>query len=121
MWALIVNNKVVEIAEEDPTNKYHESFVWVFFKENNVTVGMNYEDGKFTSVLEQSQLAAEKAWRNLELSRADQELNKVQDSDPKSTGTVTDWRAYRKELRAWPENINFPDVSSRPVAPDRGK
>src|SRR5690554_636524 len=53
----------------------------------------------------------ERIWRDAELNRSDIELNKVQDSDPKAKGSVSDWRTYRKELRAWPESENFPDSS----------
>lgn len=60
----------------------------------------------------------ERDWRDIELKRADNELNKVQDSDPKAIGTVTEWRQYRKDLRAWPENQNFPNKNLRPVSPD---
>lgn len=68
-------------------------------------------------ILEQ-QIQEERVWRNAELSRADIELNKVQDSDPNAVGIVGDWRTYRKELRAWPESPDFPDSTKRPVAPD---
>lgn len=61
---------------------------------------------------------AERAWRNKELVRSDIELNKVQDSDPKVKGTVSQWRDYRKALRAWPENTDFPNKDKRPLAPD---
>lgn len=57
-------------------------------------------------------------WRNSELVKADIELNKVQDSDPKAVGTVSQWREYRKALRGWPENSNFPNKEFRPKAPD---
>jgi hypothetical protein len=60
----------------------------------------------------------ERFWRNSELLRADIELNKVQDSDPKAMGTVGQWREYRKALRAWPEHKDFPSKAKRPVAPD---
>lgn len=60
----------------------------------------------------------EKDWRNAELDRADEELNKVQDADPKAFGTVTQWRQYRKELRAWPEHAEFPNKEFRPKSPD---
>jgi hypothetical protein len=59
----------------------------------------------------------EKHWRDAELKRADEELNKVQDSDPKAVGSVAQWREYRKLLRAWPEADNFPDIDSRPKSP----
>lgn len=60
----------------------------------------------------------ERAWRDIELLRADYELNKVQDADPNAVGTVALWREYRKNLRAFPQREGFPDVSARPVAPD---
>jgi hypothetical protein len=56
-------------------------------------------------------------WCNSELLVADNELDKVQDSDPKAIGTVSDWRTYRKALRAWPENKNFPKQEFRPKSP----
>lgn len=59
----------------------------------------------------------ERDWRNSELLRSDIELNKVQDSDPKAVGTVSDWRAYRKALRAWPEHSGFPNTDLRPTSP----
>lgn len=59
----------------------------------------------------------ENAWRNAELTRADEELNKVQDSDPKAVGTVAGWREYRKALRAWPESVKFPNTADRPTSP----
>lgn len=60
----------------------------------------------------------ERLWRNSELFRADIELNRVQDSDTKTVGNVSEWRAYRKELRGWPEHPNFPDENFRPKSPD---
>lgn len=60
----------------------------------------------------------ERNWRNTELLRADIELNKVQDGDPKSVGAVGDWRTYRKALRALPEHPLFPSIEARPTAPD---
>lgn len=60
----------------------------------------------------------ERVWRNAELIRADIVLNKVQDSDPKAVGSVSDWRNYRKSLRAWPEHQDFPKTEFRPKAPD---
>ena len=62
--------------------------------------------------------STERSWRDSELIRADIELYKVQDSDPKAVGTVTQWREYRKALRAWPEHKDFPNKEKRPVSPD---
>ncbi len=58
----------------------------------------------------------ERHWRDSELSRADIQLNKVQDG--MGTGTVSAWREYRCSLRDWPESPDFPDSTKRPMAPD---
>lgn len=60
---------------------------------------------------------SERLWRNLELVLSDIELNKVQDGDKKARSTVSAWRNYRKELRDWPENENFPKEKFRPTSP----
>lgn len=67
---------------------------------------------------EEDKAVVERLWRDAELARADIELYKVQDSDPKAVGTVAGWREYRKALRAWPEHEDFPNKEKRPVAPD---
>lgn len=69
---------------------------------------LSLEDSKFF----------ERNWRDNELKRADIELNKVQDSDSKAKGTVTQWREYRRLLRDLPEHALFPSIEARPVAPD---
>lgn len=74
-----------------------------------------------TVISQESLSTEERDWRNGELVRSDIELNKVQDSDPKSVGSVSHWRNYRKSLRAWPEDSNFPNQEFRPKAPDAGK
>lgn len=53
--------------------------------------------------------------RDLELSRADIMLNRVQDGET-GLGTQKAWRAYRMALRNWPDTEDFPEVM--PVAPD---
>lgn len=67
-------------------------------------------------VKQDSTAVEERVWRNLELQRADIELNKVQDGE--GVGSVQSWRDYRKQLRAWPQDKNFPLSSARPKAPD---
>lgn len=59
----------------------------------------------------------EDIWVSSELVVAGEELDKVQDSDPKAFGTVSQWREYRKALRAWPDHKDFPNKESRPVSP----
>jgi len=61
----------------------------------------------------------ERWWRDSELALSDTELNKVQDSDKKAVGTVSQWREYRKALRDWPEHANFPKIEFRPSAPSK--
>lgn len=62
--------------------------------------------------------ASEVYWVQKELDRVRDELEKVQDSDPSAVGTVTQWREYRKLLRSWTTNQNFPDKTKRPLSPD---
>lgn len=79
---------------------------------------ITFVDGVLVSTKKLVSDDEERGWRNFELYRADVELYKVQDSDPKAAGSVTDWRTYRKELRAWPEHKDFPNKDKRPVPPD---
>ena len=75
-------------------------------------------DEHFNNVSAKSAEYQERSWRDAELIRADIELNKVQDSDPKSVGSVSQWREYRKALRSYPESEGFPNKDLRPVSPD---
>lgn len=61
----------------------------------------------------------ETVWVSHEMERIRAELEKVQDSDPKATGSVSDWRSYRKALRAWSESLDFPNKDKRPLSPDK--
>lgn len=56
----------------------------------------------------------EKSWVSEELARATEELEKVQDADPKAVGSVADWRTYRKSLRAY---LDENPSGVRPVSP----
>ena len=73
-------------------------------------------DQRYIAFITPSTDAAEKLWRNAELTRADEELNKVQDADPKAVGTVAQWREYRRALRNYPESEGF-SSGIRPVSP----
>lgn len=57
----------------------------------------------------------ERAWRNEQLSIADIEIFKAEDLA--GSFNALDWRAYRKDLRNWPINVDFPDKTKRPVSP----
>jgi hypothetical protein len=60
----------------------------------------------------------EKIWVEQELQKVRDELEKVQDSDTNAVGSVSTWRTYRKALRAWQDNENFPNVEFRPKYKD---
>lgn len=64
-------------------------------------------------------ISEERAWRDSELSRADIELNKLQDSPTTKKGVILSWRKYRRELRDWPTTEGFPHTHHRPIAPDQ--
>lgn len=58
--------------------------------------------------------AIERGWRDSELLKADIEVNKAVDSAHPSESA---WRQYRVALRYWPQSPEFPNASTRPVAP----
>ena len=68
--------------------------------------------------IDTDQVSIENSWILTELERIRNELEKVQDSDPKAVGTVSQWREYRKLIRAWCENEKFPNKDFRPKSPD---
>lgn len=59
----------------------------------------------------------EHLWIDSEMHRIREEIEKVQDTDPGAVGTVSAWRTYRKALRVWCEDINFPNKAFRPTSP----
>jgi hypothetical protein len=59
----------------------------------------------------------ERIWRDSELARADCEIFKHDDGETGAIATVSAWRTYRKELRAWPTHESFPDSLMRPRLP----
>ena len=56
----------------------------------------------------------ERFWRDAELKKSDAAINMIQDSDTNAIGTIDGWRAYRRALRAWPQDPGFPDQNQRP-------
>ena len=87
-------------------------------------VGINWTDngdGTFsapvTPPLTSEELSAnERIWRDSELRRADIEVFKAEDLA--GAFDAEGWRIYRKDLRVWPDSVDFPDSTKRPVAPD---
>ena len=111
-------NKNIPPSSIEVSIKYHQDLLkgqsegkQIVVVDDNVTLAERQVDEEGIAFLE-------RIWRGSELLRSDIELYKVQDSDPKSKGSVSDWRSYRKDLRSWPENQNFPNKEFRPKAPD---
>lgn len=104
---------IVEITEE----QYNEFFDKINSGYRVVNVRGAFKVERFSEE-QPNNPESERIWRNMELARADIELFKVQDSDPKAVGSVSEWRQYRKELRAWSEHEGFPSKANRPKAPD---
>ncbi len=106
-------------TEEDIAQLFHPSLVWVECNNAEFGIGSNYVNKTFShKSSDDESLELERMWRDAELVRSDVELYKAQDADPKSIGSVSDWRIYRKALRAWPESKDFPKTLFRPKAPD---
>jgi hypothetical protein len=60
-------------------------------------------------------VAAERFWRNQQLSISDIHINKLQDGYCK--GSIKEWRNFRNALREWPQHERFPDKNFRPKQP----
>ena len=99
-----------------------DKFRWELINGQSTGKEISFEQGVISLEDKEFKLteifSLERDWRDAQLTYADIELNKVQDSDPKAIGSVSDWRAYRKALRAWPEHKDFPNKDKRPVSPD---
>ena len=73
----------------------------------------NTPEPEFTQTdLDNQKATEERQWRDKELKIADNELYKVQDG--MGTGSVGQWRDYRKDLREYPQSVGFP-YSDRPT------
>ena len=59
-------------------------------------------------------ITRERGWREEELFYADVQIN-IREDDGEDASA---WREYRKKLRAWPENKNFPKEKYRPKRPE---
>ena len=111
---------VVEVLETEYKieDLFHPSLNWQSCNIPTVDVGYTCKDGSWLPpVVQDFSAITERYWRNAELVRADEELNKVQDADPKAIGTVGQWREYRKALRNYPSVEGFPNETLRPVSP----
>lgn len=112
-----INKKIPDSAKRIESSKYTELVEGICRGKIVSEINGEFHLIEYSESLE-DKAERERGWRNKELSRSDIELNKVQDSDPKAIGTVSQWRDYRKYLRAWPEKPEFPQTAFRPKAPD---
>ncbi|WDH24130.1 phage tail assembly chaperone [Pseudomonas chlororaphis] len=68
-------------------------------------------------------VAAERVWRNQNLSLTDSLVARHRDEQEAGSGTTLDkdryaeLQAYRSALRSWPETSDFPTEELRPAAP----
>lgn len=103
----------------DAASITQEEFQEFFLSTPAAGIKIGSANGKPAWINDEGYISAlELGWVQNELARAELEINKAQDSDPTATGTEADWRAYRVALRAWPQAADFPNKSSRPIAPD---
>lgn len=82
--------------------------------------GSSWEEGADSAVVHEVQCATaeanHRAWRDVELSRADV---RVWDADDRGHATLAaSWRAYRVALRDLPQQSADPLTWTRPEAPD---
>jgi len=118
-YALLSGNKVIEVLETDLKieDLFHPDMNWHLCNDASVKENYTYNGTTWHPPIEEGfSPEAERQWRNIELIRADEELNKVQDADSKARGTVAQWREYRRALRNYPESEGFAS-GSRPVSP----
>ncbi|WXL27763.1 phage tail assembly chaperone [Ectopseudomonas mendocina] len=73
-------------------------------------VGQWVDDG---AKLQPVDPVAERLWRDSELTRADKAIWAQEDLGLDSTA----WRAYRVQLRDWPQSALFPNPTHRPKPP----
>lgn len=108
IYGIIRLSDNASIPRDETNSDYAKYLTWL--SEGNVP-----ETGGEKSPYEVMRDVEARLWRNNELMRADVMLNRIQDGET-SLGTQKAWRAYRVELRNWPETELFP--TEKPVAPE---
>lgn len=83
----------------------------VFDGEKYVEVYEPYSQDHFVDI--------EIAWCNKAYEESTDKLARIQDGHRTGKGSVPQWRAFRNDLRDYPQNVGFPDVvaNPRPVEP----
>lgn len=70
MWARIEGEKVVELASEDPSGRFHPSLEWVEC-DDNVKIGYIFDGGKFAEPIKDADITREQVEHNRLIAYAD--------------------------------------------------
>lgn len=125
MWARIEEDLVAEITSIDPTERFHESLIWIAC-DDSVMPGWLKVEGGFVEppVSDADEETIEREWRTVELMKSEwlvmrhrDELDMVR-PQTLSEDAYTSLLAYRQQLRDWPLADQFPRSAHRPLAPD---
>ncbi|MDF0730552.1 phage tail assembly chaperone [Pseudomonas entomophila] len=122
MWALIVDNTVVEVTLIDPEGRFHTSMNWMPCS-FEVQPGHRLIDGTLVPSEYAHCGVAERAWRDAQLmssewlvSRHREELD-MNLQTTLSSEHYSELLSYRQMLRTWPQDDVFPDQARHPLAP----
>lgn len=124
MWARIQDGVVAETTDIDPAGRYHPDLEWRTCT-SQVQTGWLYADDVFAERVEseEERRAAERQWRDVELSAQQWIRDRHRDElDLGRSTTLSDQQfsellEYLQALRDWPQSEAFPDMAYRPAAP----
>jgi hypothetical protein len=68
------------------------------------------------SYTDEEKSVQERSWRDSQYDVVRIEINRIEDAHGSKRSTVSAWRAYRNELRDYPQQPTFPN-GTRPVSP----
>lgn len=81
------------------------------FKPENIKTKQMLDDARKTA-----KGIGEQNWMKDEFSFVRDKIDELDDLEvPKNQ--IKPWRTYRKDLRKWPQDVNFPDENFRPERP----
>lgn len=124
MWARVQDGIAVELTDVDPEGRFHPSLIWVLCNAQ-VRPGWVFQGGYFSEPMPSfDELAGvERDWRDRQLAslqwlrdrhRDEQDMGRPTTFNAEQFGSLL---AYMQLLREWPQSVQFPDSSKRPVIP----
>ncbi|WP_353229222.1 phage tail assembly chaperone [Pseudomonas qingdaonensis] len=122
MWALVVGDKVIEVTPIDPVGRFHPALNWLPCAAD-VVPGFRLGDKGFEPAPEGDRIAAEREWRDAQVSGTEWLVNRHRDEQDMQltttlqSGQFADLLQYRQALRDWPQSELFPVSEHRPVPP----